>query len=125
MPRRWEFYRSAMGADVVHKELDKCKLKRDERTRLGTIMTRAVERRLQPKDFKPLGDGLRELRIEGEGRTFRLFYAEEEGGLLLLALKFVNKKSTQGIATRPEDIETARKRLVEWRARDERDKAQG
>ncbi|WP_382465163.1 hypothetical protein ACFIN9_10480 [Streptomyces noursei] len=59
-----------------------------------------------------------ELRLDCGECTFRLFYSEVEGsGPILLALRFVNKKSTQGIQTDPGDIETARKRLPEWQSR--------
>lgn len=56
------------------------------------------------------------------GAHFRLFYSEVPGeGPLLLALKFINKKSTQGVKTDPVDIETARKRLSEWQNRQKGD----
>ncbi|MET7936057.1 type II toxin-antitoxin system RelE/ParE family toxin [Streptomyces sp. NPDC005322] len=118
MAKKWEFYRSSVDADVVQKEIAKCRLKRDEQVRLLKIMERTAGDELLPKDRKPLGDGLWELRLNCGERIFRLFYSEVEGaGPLLLGLKFVNKKSTQGIKTDPGDIETARKRLSEWQNR--------
>ncbi|SDC98792.1 type II toxin-antitoxin system RelE/ParE family toxin [Streptomyces prasinopilosus] len=118
MAKKWEFYRSSVDAEVVQKEIAKCRLKRDELVRLQKIMERAASDELLPKDRKPLGDGLWELRLNCGERIFRLFYSEVEGvGPLLLGLKFVNKKSTQGIKTDPGDIETARKRLSEWQTR--------
>ncbi|MFE2407089.1 type II toxin-antitoxin system RelE/ParE family toxin [Kitasatospora sp. NPDC059408] len=107
-----------MGADVVSREIKKCDLKRFEAAKLQAIMERAASGTLRPPDVKHLGDGLLELRFEGERRIFRLFYSEvDSDGPVLLALKFINKKSTQGIATRSEDIEVARKRLTEWTTR--------
>ncbi|WP_324793404.1 type II toxin-antitoxin system RelE/ParE family toxin [Streptomyces cyaneofuscatus] len=107
-----------MDAEVVKKEIDKCRLKRDELVRLQKIMERTARDELLPRDRKPLGEGLWELRLNCGERIFRLFYSEVEGeGPLLLALKFVNKKSTQGIKTDPGDIETARKRQSEWQTR--------
>ncbi|MEV7770542.1 type II toxin-antitoxin system RelE/ParE family toxin [Kitasatospora sp. NPDC086791] len=107
-----------MGADVVRREIDKCKLKRFEIAKLQAIMERAATGTLRPPDVKHLGDGLLELRFEGEKRIFRLFYSEvDDQGPVLLALKFINKKSTQGIATQPGDIDSARKRLTEWSRR--------
>lgn len=117
MAKRWELYRSSMDADVVRKEIDKCRLTQNERLRLGKIMSRAQEGALLPRDRKSLGLGLWELRLDCGERIFRLFYSEIESGPVLLALKFVNKKSSQGIATDPGDIETARKRLSEWQSR--------
>jgi phage-related protein len=118
MTKRWGFYETPMGADVVAKELAKCRLAASERLRLGKIMERAANNALLPKDRKSLGGGLLELRLDCGERIFRLFYSEtEDSGPLLLALKFVNKKSTQGIQTDPGDIETARKRLSEWQTR--------
>ncbi|WP_033250829.1 type II toxin-antitoxin system RelE/ParE family toxin [Kitasatospora phosalacinea] len=114
-----------MGADVVRKEIEKCKLKQFENVRLVAIMERAAEDNLLPKDAKSLGDGLKELRIEGDNRIFRLFYADaDDDGPVLLALKFINKKSSQGIATSPRDVETARKRHAEWRNRVMRDQSE-
>lgn len=116
MAKRWELYRSSIGADVVAREIAKAKLRREEQARVAAIMARALAGKLQRGDIKPLGDGLKELRIDGDSRIFRLFYADvDNDGPVLLALKFINKKSTQGIATPPRDIETARKRLAEWR----------
>ncbi|WP_330235590.1 type II toxin-antitoxin system RelE/ParE family toxin [Streptomyces sp. NBC_00566] len=118
MAKRWEFYRSPVDAEVVQKEIAKCRLKRDERVRLQKIMERAASDELLPKDRKSLGDGLWELRLNCGERIFRLFYSDVQGaGPLLLGLKFINKKSTQGIKTDPVDIETARKRLSEWQTR--------
>ncbi|MFE2111485.1 type II toxin-antitoxin system RelE/ParE family toxin [Kitasatospora sp. NPDC059463] len=107
-----------MGADVVRREVDKCKLKRFETVKLQAIMERAATGTLRPPDVKHLGDGLLELRFEGERRIFRLFYSEVDNqGPVLLAVKFINKKATHGIATDPDDIKSARKRLTEWNGR--------
>ncbi|MGW7260692.1 type II toxin-antitoxin system RelE/ParE family toxin [Streptomyces sp. NPDC054834] len=123
MTKRWEFYQTAVGADVVRKEMIKCRLTRTEKARLGRLMERAQKGGLLPKDRKDLRGGLLELRLDCGERIFRLFYSEVEGADLdlLLAVKFVNKKSTQGIATDPTDIETARKRLNEWQTRSKGD----
>ncbi|MFF7976859.1 type II toxin-antitoxin system RelE/ParE family toxin [Streptomyces sp. NPDC007905] len=123
MTKHWEFYQTALGADVVRREMEKCQLTRDERAKLGRLMDRAQRGELLPKDCKSLGSGLLELRLNCGERIFRLFYGEVEAASMavLLAVKFVNKKSTQGIATDPSDIETARKRLNEWQTRSDRD----
>ncbi|MFD3648130.1 type II toxin-antitoxin system RelE/ParE family toxin [Streptomyces cyaneofuscatus] len=118
MAKTWQFYRSALDADVVQKEMAKCQLKQHERLRLGKIMERAANEELLPKDRKFLGEGLWELRLNCGERIFRLFYSLVDGeSPVLLALRFVNKKSTQGAKTDPVDIDTARKRLSEWQNR--------
>ncbi|MGW8569805.1 type II toxin-antitoxin system RelE/ParE family toxin [Streptomyces niveus] len=106
-----------MAADVVHKELAKCRLAKDDMIKLGRLMARAQEGTLLRKDSKNLGDGLHELRLDCGERIYRLFYSPAGNDLVLLALKFVNKKAKQGIATDPGDIESARKRLAEWQSR--------
>ncbi|MCF3137298.1 type II toxin-antitoxin system RelE/ParE family toxin [Streptomyces olivochromogenes] len=121
MTQRWEFYQTSVGADVVRKEMFKCQLTRDEKAKLGRLMERAQRGELLAKDRKDLRGGLLELRLDCGERIFRLFYGEVEAANVLLAVKFVNKKSTQGIATDPTDIETARKRLNEWQIRSKRD----
>lgn len=118
MAKRWEFYQSPMGADVVRREIAKCRLAQAERAKLGKLMQRAQDGVLLPKDCKNLKDGLLELRLDCGERIYRVFYSEVDQGLVLLAVKFVNKKAKQGIATDPSDIESARKRLAEWQSRE-------
>ncbi|WP_239096911.1 hypothetical protein [Streptomyces sp. SID11385] len=70
MAKRWELYRSSVGAEVVQKEIAKCRLKTHELGRLHAIMGRAAEGRLLPKDRTSLGEGLWELRLSCGERIF-------------------------------------------------------
>lgn len=112
MDRQWQFVRSANGGDPVTRDLQKCKLNVHERARLSVLMERIRDRTTQQGDVKPLGDGLLEARLSGDGRIFRLVYVEVNGGLILLGLHFFQKRSQQ---TQRREIRAAQKRLKEWR----------
>lgn len=94
MGRKWIFYSSAAGKDQVAKEIRKAGLNRHEAARLERLMRRRAEDREMGADDLPLtgADGLRELRMRGNHRIFRLVYAVEDDGLVLLALHFFTKK---------------------------------
>lgn len=112
--REWQFYSTDQGACPVQKELDKCRLTNAELVKLRTLMARVQRRATLPGDVKSLGEGLLEVRLDGNRRIFRLIYAEEHGGLVLLGLTFFQKKtqSTPSSAKR-----AASKRLKDWRKR--------
>ncbi|MEU0613468.1 type II toxin-antitoxin system RelE/ParE family toxin [Streptomyces albogriseolus] len=114
MGREWEFYTTESGACPVRKDMAKCKLNRHETTKLRTLMERVRLRRTLPGDVKSLGGDLLEVRLDGDHRIFRLLYAEEEGGLVLLGLGFFQKKTQ---ATPPVQKATANRRLKDWRKR--------
>lgn len=52
MAKTWQFYRSALDADVVQTEIAKCQPKQHERLHLGMIMERTSSDTLLPKDRK-------------------------------------------------------------------------
>ncbi|MFD5508924.1 type II toxin-antitoxin system RelE/ParE family toxin [Streptomyces sp. NPDC127051] len=112
--REWDFYVTEGGACPIKKELAKCKLTRAEAARLKTLMDRVSKRQTLPGDVKSLGGDLLEIRLDGDRRIFRLLYAEERGGLLLLGLTFFQKK-TQATPVVPKA--TAKQRLKDWRKR--------
>ncbi|MED7954331.1 MULTISPECIES: type II toxin-antitoxin system RelE/ParE family toxin [unclassified Streptomyces] len=112
--RDWAFYQGVDGSAPVQKELQKADLAPHERARLFVLLNRVKERQTLPGDVKDLGDDLLEVRLTGDHRTFRLLYAEESGGLVLLALSFFQKKSQK---TPSNERGTASKRLREWRRR--------
>ncbi|MGV9265516.1 type II toxin-antitoxin system RelE/ParE family toxin [Kitasatospora sp. NPDC003701] len=114
MERAWEFYEGSDGSTPVKKELAKCQLSTPESAKLRTLMQRVVDRQTLPGDVKNLGKGMLEVRLSGHQRIFRLLYAEEEGGLVLLGLAFFQKKSQQ---TPSNDLNAARKRLADWQER--------
>ncbi|MEV7219916.1 type II toxin-antitoxin system RelE/ParE family toxin [Streptomyces sp. NPDC093681] len=114
MGREWDFYRTNGGASPVQKELAKCKLTKSEQARLKMLMDRVKRGATLPGDVKSIGKDLLEVRLDGDRRIFRLVYAEEEDGLLLLGLTFFQKKSQ---ATPLTVKRTASKRLKDWRER--------
>ncbi|WP_328582653.1 type II toxin-antitoxin system RelE/ParE family toxin [Streptomyces sp. NBC_00370] len=107
-------YTTDVGACPIRKEMDKCKLSKTELAKLRTLMERVRANRTLPGDVKSLGGGILEIRLDGDRRIFRLLYAEEADGLLLLALGFFQKKSQ---ATPPTRKLTAVMRLRDWRKR--------
>ncbi|MGW6850313.1 type II toxin-antitoxin system RelE/ParE family toxin [Streptomyces virginiae] len=114
MGREWDFYVTEGGACPVQKELTKCKLTRAENARLKILMERVRTRQTLSGDVKSLGGDLLEVRLDGDHRIFRLLYAEESDGLLLLGLTFFQKK-TQATPAVPKA--TAKRRLRDWRKR--------
>ncbi|WP_329489671.1 type II toxin-antitoxin system RelE/ParE family toxin [Kitasatospora sp. NBC_01246] len=112
--REWSFYEGADGSTPLVKDLQKARLASHERARLFVLMNRVKERQTLPGDVKDLGNDLLEVRLTGDHRTFRLLFAEEGEGLVLLALSFFQKKSQK---TPPNERGAAERRLREWRNR--------
>ncbi|WP_327680831.1 type II toxin-antitoxin system RelE/ParE family toxin [Kitasatospora sp. NBC_00458] len=112
--REWSLYQGADGSAPVQKELQKADLAPHERAKLFVLMNRVKDRQTLPGDVKDLGSGILEVRLTGDHRTFRLLYAEQAGGLVLLALSFFQKKSQK---TPSNELGAASKRLREWRNR--------
>ncbi|MEV6975196.1 type II toxin-antitoxin system RelE/ParE family toxin [Kitasatospora sp. NPDC093806] len=113
--REWSFYQGADGSAPVQKELQKADLAPHERARLFVLLNRVKDRQTLPGDVKDLGGDLLEVRLTGDHRTFRLLYAEESAGLVLLALSFFQKKSQK---TPSNERSAAARRLREWRRRE-------
>ncbi|MFE5583954.1 type II toxin-antitoxin system RelE/ParE family toxin [Kitasatospora sp. NPDC056531] len=112
--REWAFYEGADGSTPVRKELDRARLAPHEQAKLYVLMQRVKDRQTLPGDVKDLGNDLLEVRLTGSHRIFRLLYAEEADGLVLLALSFFQKKSQK---TPSNERGTAERRLKEWRNR--------
>ncbi|MEV7777416.1 type II toxin-antitoxin system RelE/ParE family toxin [Kitasatospora sp. NPDC088351] len=112
--RGWAFYEGADGSAPVNKELEKAGLARYELTKLAVLMDRVKARQTLPGDVKNVGHDLLEVRLTGNRRIFRLLYAEETDGLVLLALSFFQKTSRKAP---PNELDTAERRLKEWRNR--------
>lgn len=112
MENRWQFYTSAAGRNLVKKEFAKLKLQPYEQQKIKRLMKKRAAGKDLGKNDKVIvnGGGLRELVIDCGNRSFRLIYAMNGGGLLLLALKFFQKTSQ----TAPHDIEIAKERYKEW-----------
>jgi phage-related protein len=80
------------------------------------VELRAVQRGLEPDDWKPMatiGSGVREIRIRDAAGAFRIVYLATLADLVLVLHAF--QKKTQRTAQR--DIDLAVKRLKEWKAR--------
>jgi phage-related protein len=79
------------------------------------VELRAVQRGLEPDDWKPMvtiGSGVREIRIRDASGAFRIVYLATLPDLVLVLHAF--QKKTQQTAQR--DIELAVRRLREWTA---------
>jgi len=74
------------------KEVTKLKLSVGESERVTAVMTRYARGRAMPGDHKLLRDGVEELKVSGDHRTFRVYFGRVEGGLVLLCLHFKSKK---------------------------------
>src|ERR1039458_8563211 len=57
---------------------------------------------------------IHEVRAEGDRQSFRVLFAQEGRGRVLLALEALSKKTQR---TPPEAIRLAERRLADWRAR--------
>lgn len=111
--REWEFFRPEGEGRQVEREILKLGLSKWEAGRLADVMDRALERRLLPREVKPLRDGVFEIILNGHNRSFRLMFAEVRGGMVLLALKFISKKKQVD----RDAVEVAVKRLKDWQRR--------
>lgn len=83
---RWE------RPQQVMKELKKLDIARDEAATLARVMERFAGGKALKRDHKRLRDGVEELRIDGNRRTFRLHFTRIDGGLVLLCLHAQSKK---------------------------------
>lgn len=112
LERSWDFYTAPGGGDPVRKDIRKAGLTRWEAGRVQEMMDRVARGSARPRlDFKPLRDGVSEILVDGHNRTFRLMYAEVDGGLVLLALHFISKKKQND----RQAVELAVQRLRAWR----------
>jgi phage-related protein len=114
--REWDYYAAPGGGSPVEKEMKKARLTEWEAGRLEYMleqMENGAARR--GTDYKPLRDGVWECLLDGHNRTFRLMYAEVNGGLVLLALRFISKKKQND----RDAVDLAVQRLREWRRRHE------
>ncbi len=113
LTKKWIYYTSPAGRNKIQDELRDAKLSKFEVAKLQLLMERLAQGRTMPQDVKALREGVRELRAKVGQRSFRLAYAEVDGGLVLLALHFFFKKSQVARC----DIDLAVDRLKDWRAR--------
>lgn len=112
MTRTWQYYSPPGGGDPVLREIKKAGLTRGELGRLDEVMERVAEGRTLPKDTKYIRDGVHQFKLHLQQRSYRLLYAEVDGGLVLLALHFFSKKKQVD----QDAIDLAVDRLRTWRA---------
>ncbi|MEU4245838.1 type II toxin-antitoxin system RelE/ParE family toxin [Amycolatopsis sp. NPDC026612] len=110
----WAYYTTPGGGEVVLGEIAS-ELGHDVNlaTKLDALQERIRTGNTLPRDVKYLGDGLYEARLSVQHNEWRLFFTKRDGGLVLLALHFAQKKDR----TIPRAIKKARKRLADWDAR--------
>lgn len=111
--RRWRFYKSSVGGEVVWKELDL--LSADDAAALLAEMRVVARHGLKDGGARHLRGDIWEVRADGDGLTLRALFAKEgRVGQVLLALHVFEKKTQQ---TPPQKIDLAEKRLADWRGR--------
>lgn len=116
MGAEWLYYAGPGGRQTVDKEITDAKLPLAELARLQALMERYKQGHARRNDWKYLRDGVYELRLRGDSRIFRLYFAHEGGDgsqLMLLALHFAGKKKQNDRAA----VTLAVDRLREWRRR--------
>lgn len=113
MAREWQYYHGPGGRNSVLKEIKKCGFSKRELADLQVLMDRHSAGRTLRHDYKPLRDGVHELRLSGNNRIFRLYFGNADDGLVLLALHFAPKKKQKD----DDAIDLAVRRLKEWQQR--------
>ena len=91
----------------------------------------AIIRRLEagadPRDLgddsKPMGDGLFEFRLQGKQTIGRVFHGCSKGQVMIVVHSIVKK--TQATPLKVKDLELARERLREWKAKRDQEDADG
>ena len=108
--RRWRFYRTAVGREPVADFIRG--LGRDDRAAILAEL-RAVQIGGLAAARHLRGD-VYEARAEGDRQSFRVLFAPQGRGRILLALEAFSKKTQR---TPPEAIRLAEQRLADWRTR--------
>lgn len=108
--REWDYYTAPGGGCPVEKEMGKLKLSSWDAVRVADAMERVAAGQALPGEVKALRDGVLEVKVNGQRRTYRMLYAELDGGLVLLGLHFFAKK----VQNARDDVDLAAKRLRSW-----------
>src|ERR1017187_6565191 len=111
--RRWRFYRTAAGHEPVADFLDG--LERADRAAVAAKLRQVVQEGVTAA--RHLRGEIHEVRADGDRQSFRVLFAPEGRGRVLLALEALSKKTQR---TPPEAIRLAERRLAEWRPRDQK-----
>lgn len=108
---RWAVIPTWRTEAAYLKDMQRLKLSKPEFLRVTTVMTRYAQGRAMPRDHGYLRDGVEELRVSGDRRTFRIYFGRVEGGLVLLCLNFTSKKKQRDDVA----IDLAAQRLKRYR----------
>ncbi|MEJ1195180.1 type II toxin-antitoxin system RelE/ParE family toxin [Pseudarthrobacter sp. CCNWLW207] len=105
--KQWNYFKLGDARSPVLKEIAKQKLSTTELIKLDELMDRVASGDTLKKDVKPLGDGVMEFVLHLDRRSYRMAYAEVDGGLVLLALTFFRKTKQR----QTESVDLAKERL--------------
>jgi phage-related protein len=108
--RRWRFYRTAAGHEPVADFIRG--LGRDDRAAILSELKAVADLGLTAA--RHVQGEMYEARADGDRQSFRVLFAQEGRGRVLLALEALSKKTQR---TPPEAIRLAERRLADWRAR--------
>jgi phage-related protein len=113
MKRRWRYYRTPHGRDIVKQELAGLSL--SARAAVVEAMKRHQSHELMPYEEEHIGGDLHAIRVFLEGSTYRLLYAYEgRHDQVLLALPCLQKKDRK---LPKQARRLAERRLRDWRSR--------
>ncbi len=110
MTTRFRFYRTAQR-DTVREEL--AALPAHGRAAVVEAMVRRRHDASLANEIKPIAGDILELRATSGGQAFRLLFAAEGKGHVLLALVAFEKKTRK---TPKATVDLAKRRLSDWRA---------
>lgn len=116
--RVWARYTTKNGKDLVRAEIDGLGLSREEQVHLVERLSHVADLGGCRCHSKPLGDGVFQVRHDGDRRSFRVTYgrAEADGRPVLLHLSTFEKRADRAAR----DIREAKKRWKEWKRRAQR-----
>jgi phage-related protein len=111
--RRWRYYRTPLGREVVKEELKD--LNRGARAAVVEAMKRHQASELKPYEEEHIGGDLHAIRVFLDGSTYRLLYAYEgRHDQVLLALHCLQKRDRK---LPKQARKLAERRLSDWRSR--------
>ena len=89
----FEYYVSPGGGRLVEKEILQARLTSSEAARVEEVLSRVEAGRTLDRDVTKVRSSIWEIRVDGDRRIFRLYYAKAVGGSpVLLGLVFAVKK---------------------------------
>lgn len=107
---RWEYAPASGGTYYFLRDLRKAKPTKAAAAKIERAMSRIETGTARSSEFEHVRDGVCELRIDADGRWYRVMYGEVNGKFVALSL--ILKKTNK---LRPQDVDTAINRLKEYR----------